>query len=471
MRNARSAELPLGSMLSPTPTSDDGPGPAGPAAPNQLQGKPPRGRRGFGPQRRGQRLLWATLVAGAAILGGCSMDNDGRLDGPGWSGDSGGGNGGGGQDPVPPGQLTAAEWRDLDNWAFWLDLFEPPAESQKDTPVAPPDDARQPTSVHELWLAMESDWQTCTRARYPVVVSHGGEPAVDVALELYGAGEDPLWRARTDVAGRAELFAGYVGADCAAAAALLPEVSLFVRDASGEVLWDGVPALGAEPLEVTIQTAQPAAATLDLMFLVDTTGSMGDELRYLQAEIGDVIERVRDDADEDLTVRVSVGFYRDEGDDYVVRFFDFTTNVDQALTNLSRQSSAGGGDYPEAVHTALAEAVHEQSWSASATARLLFLVLDAPPHERDDVRQQLATTVPAAAAAGIRIVPLAASGYDIVTEYVIRAWAIVTGGTFLFLTDDSGIGNPHREPTVGDYEVELLNDLLVRVIGDYVNGP
>ena len=69
-----------------------------------------------------------------------------------------------------------------------------------------------------------------------------------------------------------------------------------------------------------------------------------------------------------------------------------------------------------------------------------------------------------AAGKGIRIVPLAASGVDKELEFLLRLTAIATGGTYTFLTNDSGIGGDHIEPTIGEYQVEILNDLLVRVI-------
>ncbi len=72
-----------------------------------------------------------------------------------------------------------------------------------------------------------------------------------------------------------------------------------------------------------------------------------------------------------------------------------------------------------------------------------------------------------AAARGIRIVPVVASGIDGNTEFLMRLTAIATNGTYVFITNDSGIGNEHLEPTVGDYEVEHLKDLIVRVIGEY----
>ena len=45
--------------------------------------------------------------------------------------------------------------------------------------------------------------------------------------------------------------------------------------------------------------------------------------------------------------------------------------------------------------------------------------------------------------------------------------AITTNGTYVFITDDSGIGESHLQASVGDYQVELLNDLMVRLINKY----
>ena len=68
---------------------------------------------------------------------------------------------------------------------------------------------------------------------------------------------------------------------------------------------------------------------------------------------------------------------------------------------------------------------------------------------------------------GIRLIPLASSGVDTETEFLLRSWSVMTGGTYTFLTNHSGIGNSHLEPTIGAYEVEKLNDLLARVISEY----
>jgi hypothetical protein len=198
--------------------------------------------------------------------------------------------------------------------------------------------------------------------------------------------------------------------------------------------------------------------------MVDTTGSMGDELSYIQAELGSVIEQVRDEIGSQLAVRLSVNFYRDRGDEYVVRDFQFTSEIDQALDQLAEQTASGGGDTPEAVEEALDNAVVDHTWSEAATARLLFLVLDAPPHYDEERLASLHASTRAAAERGVQIIPLAASGVDTPTEFLLRMLALTTNGTYTFLTDHSGIGNSHLEPTIGQYDVELLDELLTRVI-------
>lgn len=371
-----------------------------------------------------------------ALAVGCGMEANLGDDGAGGSGGAGDGEGvapeGEGEGgEVEAGQLTAGEWRDLDRWDYWLDLLKKP----------------------EL-AAYAELWGFATEQRYSVVVSADGVPLADAGVVLLGPDEAPVWRARTDVRGEAELFAGLFGD------AVEGPFSISVETSAGAQLVEEV---SAGPVDVEVEGAQPDAR-LDLMFVVDTTGSMGDELSYLQAELASVIERVRAEIGETVEIRLSVNFYRDEGDEYVVRAFPFTGQIDDAIADLQAQDAGGGGDTPEAVHSALADAIDEHAWSEAATARLCFLVLDAPPHEDAQVLASVRESVRRAAAKGVRIVPLAASGIDQATEFLLRFQAIATGGTYTFLTDHSGLGESHLEPTVGEYEVERLDDQMVRLI-------
>ena len=128
---------------------------------------------------------------------------------------------------------------------------------------------------------------------------------------------------------------------------------------------------------------------------------------------------------------------------------------------------AGGGDFPEAVHSALDKAVNELQWSTNAKTRILFLVLDAPPHHDNSVISNIQISLLKTAEKGIKIIPITASGIDKETEFLMRFLAMTTNGTYVFITNDSGIGNSHLQASVGEYQVEFLNNLMVRLINKY----
>ena len=114
------------------------------------------------------------------------------------------------------------------------------------------------------------------------------------------------------------------------------------------------------PLLVSALAAAPAAADLDVVFVLDTTGSMGGELR-------EVTERVRQLA-VDLAfardgerLRWGIVAYRDRGDDYVTLPFDLSDDVGAAQAFLSGLRAGGGGDGPEAVVAAVETALFELS--------------------------------------------------------------------------------------------------------------
>ena len=127
--------------------------------------------------------------------------------------------------------------------------------------------------------------------------------------------------------------------------------------------------------------------------------------------------------------------------------------------------------FPEAVDRALDVAVNYLSWRENTIAKIVFLVLDAPPHEIKQKIEELQNSIAKATELGIRIVPVACSGVDKSTEYIMRSIALLTNGTYTFLTDHSGIGNSHIEPTTDNFKVEKLNDILKRVILQYTNAP
>ena len=213
-----------------------------------------------------------------------------------------------------------------------------------------------------------------------------------------------------------------------------------------------------------LETERPQQ--LDLALVIDTTGSMGDELQYLKAEIDAIVARLRETF-PNVDQRFALIVYRDQGDQYVSRQFDFTRSLEDLRGELSRQHAAGGGDHPEAVHVALEQAAG-LDWRPGNVARVAFLVGDAPPHDRDMLAAFEAAS--GLRARGVRLYPVASSGVDLKAEFVMRSAAFMTMGQYLFLTDHSGIGNPHATPHTSQYLVEHLDRLMVRMITSELCG-
>ena len=207
---------------------------------------------------------------------------------------------------------------------------------------------------------------------------------------------------------------------------------------------------------------------MDIAFVVDATGSMGDEIEFLKMELEDVIRKTFEQY-KDLNLNAGSIFYRDRSDEYVTKHIEFKNDLLKLLNFVKLQQAGGGGDYPEAVDAALTVAIDSLQWRDDARTKILFLFMDAPPH--DEYKDGITELTIKAASKGIRIVPVACSGTNKSTEYLMRCMALATNGTYLFLTDNSGVGLPHIKPTTDTYNVELLNSLLQRIIKQMITAP
>jgi Mg-chelatase subunit ChlD len=214
-------------------------------------------------------------------------------------------------------------------------------------------------------------------------------------------------------------------------------------------------------------TRQPSRARLDLVFLVDATGSMGDEIDKLKSSLRSITDEVaRLPSHPDLCLGLVA--YRDRGDAFFVRSHDLTNDVNAFQGVLNALQAAAGGDEPEAMNEALHEAVHHISWRGAQTTRLVVLVADAPPH-LDYGGPQYDDDMLAALGKGIKLMSVGASGLNKQGEYIQRQMAQYTGGRFIFLTY-ADASNPSSGPgreTVHDvrnYSVQTLDKLIVRLV-------
>lgn len=135
-----------------------------------------------------------------------------------------------------------------------------------------------------------------------------------------------------------------------------------------------------------LHAAAPAKATadarprIDVVFVLDTTGSMGGLIEGAKAKIWSIANQM---VSAKPTPRLRIGLvgYRDRGDDYVTKRYDLSDDIDAVYGHLQGFQAGGGGDTPESVNQALREAVHDMTWTPSRDAlKIIFLVGDAPPH-------------------------------------------------------------------------------------------
>lgn len=205
---------------------------------------------------------------------------------------------------------------------------------------------------------------------------------------------------------------------------------------------------------------------MDLVFVVDTTGSMGDELAWLSQEITQITRQAQSAA-PGVDIRFGLVVYKAPADPYVVKSYGFTSDVRQFRRWIASEQSSGGAGGPEVVADALNAAV-QLDWRRGRGERLIFQIGDEAP--RADKTNAYYSAARTAAANGIQVFGLAASGVDPHLEYLMRQGAVMTGARYLFLTDDSGVGLSHAEPTISCYQVTRLNDLMIRVLRSELTG-
>ena len=379
-----------------------------------------------------KKLYFLSFIA-ALLLSACARPDDGMHDDYSMhSKESKDGQGG-----IQPqgGLVTAGEWNDLDNWAFY-----------------------QKTLMKEPFKGFPDDWQMYTNHRIAVALTAKNKPAANATVTLF-RNDTPIWTAKTDNLGRAELWVGAFQKEKELNTALL---RLKVNEQ-----WISTAAISETQVNrIALDETLPSPTNqVQIAFMVDATGSMGDELEFLKMDLKKVINEVQK-TNTQLKISTATVFYRDEGDEYVVKHSPFTEDINQTTEFISQQRADGGGDFPEAVDKALVQ-LNQLQWQPEARTRIAFLVLDAPPHNKPAVISSIQYSVKTAAASGIKLIPVVASGIDKTTEFLMRFIAMYTNGTYVFITDHSGIGNKHLEPSVGEYQVEKLSDLMVRLIKKY----
>lgn len=176
--------------------------------------------------------------------------------------------------------------------------------------------------------------------------------------------------------------------------------------------------------------ASVGAPVVDVAFVLDTTGSMSEEIR----EVKETLRRVSDTLSaRGVKVRIGLVEYKDKGDDFVTKTYPMTSDISAFSRTISHIQASGGGDMPENANEGLEVALRDLTWSSQSVARLAFVIADAPPHLEYQDAQAYSVSAKDASKRGIQIFTVATSGMNDLGQAVFRQIAQFTGGTNMFV--------------------------------------
>lgn len=292
------------------------------------------------------------------------------------------------------------------------------------------------------------------------VTDQDGLPLAGAKVSVL-SGSTPLISRTTYADGRAMLFPS-------ADTALRDQDAKLRVDYRGHVRTKLISAMDHDTeIRLDLERAQVHSVPLDIAFVLDTTGSMGDEIAQLKKTL-EVINFQLSHLEPRPDVRFSMVLYRDRTDDYVTKVVPFTRNVRAFQILLNELSAGGGGDFPEDVQAGLRATMRKLDWRTDGV-RIAFLIGDAPPHLDYGQSYSYVQAMREAASRGIKIAAIGASGLDSTGEVVWRQLAQYTMAPFVFLTygekgDSAGSPSSVSHHVGSNWMADNLDAIVVRMV-------
>jgi hypothetical protein len=333
------------------------------------------------------------------------------------------------------GVVKATEWNDLANWPTWA----------------------QQLKKGEA-LLIQKKWKLSLQHRYTVILTDSlGKKIPDAHISLETLQGSLLAQSRTDNTGRVELFPSSV----------TKQENLRLKIVyANQVFYTGNLEIVQGIIEKQLNIRRQVSPKQDIVFVVDMSESINDELSYLQNQLKPIINRVKEESTDGLSIQLGSVFSGEHSGKPVNFSFLLTNNLNNAISHIKGQNS-GRSNVPSIIDLALEEAVYRQPWSKEAINRLVFLLLDSPFQFNPATVERFTRIASEAARKGIKIIPVVAGSVNKETEFLLRSLAIRTNGTYIFTPTINSPANNLLQASTPDFTPEPLNDLLVRLIGQY----
>ncbi|MEW5814130.1 MAG: VWA domain-containing protein [Spirochaetota bacterium] len=220
------------------------------------------------------------------------------------------------------------------------------------------------------------------------------------------------------------------------------------------------------PVEFPFSRSIEKAVPLDIVFVMDTTGSMGEEIERLKTTI-QLIHLNLTALTAKPKIRFGMVLYKDIHDEYITLIIPLTEDLKHFQASLDRVEASGGGDTPEDLQSALKDTIQTIKWNTTGI-RLAFIITDAPPHLDYGQAYTYVKAVQEARERGIKIFSVGTGGLDLMGEYILRQIAQYTAGKYIFLTygetGESEGGRPGSvsHHTGANFQTDKLEAIIIR---------
>ncbi len=340
--------------------------------------------------------------------------------------------------------LAAIEWSDLDNWDAWLKLKEDPEIAQ---------------------LMENQGYDSLISERFTVyVTSELGVPVSGEGVQLFYQ-EKFLWQAVTNNRGVVELFApsseeGY----------LQDRFTCFLPD---QDYLKVIPYKGGTH-HIMLDSISTSPQIIDIAWVMDISGFMANELRWVKTKFPEVIRRVQRQSPE-TSIRIGTVSHQIQKGVHMSSISPLSLNNAQGVLDvINDQDIIGEEASPEALNGLLTDSLYMLNWGATLdnhgywqetnSSKIIFLLADVSSdykHVGANIK-----LIKLAAARGIQIVPIIPYGASRETELFMRYAAIATNGRCLFMQEDTVLNQEAPVQSFEPYSPEYLQDLLIRIIAD-----
>ncbi|MFA5183056.1 MAG: VWA domain-containing protein [Syntrophales bacterium] len=224
------------------------------------------------------------------------------------------------------------------------------------------------------------------------------------------------------------------------------------------------------PRELTVHLDRtryvPENTPLDILFIMDTTGSMGEEISRLKNTI-EIINLNLASLSSKPKIRFGMVLYKDRGDEYVTQVIPLTADLEKFRAVLNQVIAGGGGDNPEDLQSALQDSIEKIKWNKDGI-RLCYIITDATAHLDYGQKYTYVNAVHDARQGGIKMFTIGTGGLDISGEYILRQISQYTYAKYIFLTyGERGEAEGGKEGSVShhtgaNFQTDKLESIIIR---------